>query len=111
MQGCLTQTRTLGGSIGLAIAVIIFNGKISESDALNSMLTQVQIGELHKSPLVMSTFGLFQQIQVGAVYADAFTAQMRLALYIAAAAFVISLAKIERNPPLPAKKAVAAAQS
>ncbi|KAH9810508.1 Major facilitator superfamily domain, general substrate transporter [Teratosphaeria destructans] len=104
MQGCLTQMRTLGGSLGLAVATIIFHQKIDASLVLPSILSPTQLKALHESPLVISTFNQTQQAQIGQVYADAFTSQMRAIMYVAAAAFVCSLATIELHPPLPAAK-------
>lgn len=99
MQGAQTQCRTLGGSIGLAIATIIFNNKIMSSSRIYSTLTPTEVESLYRSPLVISTFSLPEQQVVGEVFADAFTAQMWAAMYVAVAALVVSVGTIERHPP------------
>ena len=99
MQGAQTQCRTLGGSIGLAIATIIFNNKIMSSARIGTTLTPAELEGLYKSPLIISTLAPEEQAIVAEVFAQAFTAQMRTAMYVAIAAFVVSLAIIERHPP------------
>ena len=102
-QGALTQMRTLGGSIGLAAGVIVFNGKIRDSSALKKALSATQRSALYKSPLALEQLSSRQQQLVAKVYADAFTQEMQLALYIAAALFVVSLVTLQRNPPFQQK--------
>lgn len=38
------------------------------------------------------------------MYSDAFTQEMKVALYLAAASFLVSLLTIQRHPPSPMKK-------
>lgn len=83
--------RSLGGSLGLAVCVIVFNRKIRASDALVNELDSDQLSALLKSPLVISSFDPKQQALVAKVYAKAFTQEMKVATYIAAACFLISL--------------------
>ena len=98
-QGALTQMRSLGGSIGLAVAVIVFNKRIRASETLNTTLSTDDMNALFKSPLVIDTFTRNQQALVAQVYAEAFTQEMKVATYIAAACFAISLLTIQRHPP------------
>lgn len=102
-QGALTQMRTLGGSIGLAAGVIVFNKRIRGSSALNKVLAAPQLRAIYKSPLVLEQLSPRQQQLVAKVYADAFTQEMQLALYIAAALFAVSLLTLQRNPPFQQK--------
>jgi hypothetical protein len=98
-QGALAQLRSLGGSIGLAIAVIIFNSRTRASAALTASLTPAQISSLYKSPIVVETFLPQQQVLVAEVFARAFTEQMRVAAYVSAVCLVVSLMTWERVPP------------
>lgn len=100
-QGALTQTRSLGGSIGLAVGVIVFNNHIRASQSLANQLTPSQLSDLYKSPLVISAFSHQEQALVAQVYAKAFTQEMQVATYIAAAGFVVSFFTWQRNPPPP----------
>lgn len=89
-QGALTQMRSLGGSLGLAACVIVFNKKIRASESLVNELDPSQMSALLKSPLVISSFSPEQQALVAKVYAKAFTQEMKVATYIAAACFVFA---------------------
>lgn len=100
-QGALAQFRSLGGSVGLAIGVIVFNSAIRSSSILAELLSPAQRSALFKSPLVILTFTLEQQYRVSEVFAEAFTRQMRIALYISAAGFLLSLLTWQRTPPQP----------
>jgi len=98
-QGALTQVRSLGGSIGLAVCVIVFNRYIRASTILARELKPDQIAALFKSPLILSTFPPHQQELVAGVYASAFTEEMRVATYIAAACLPVSLCTWQRHIP------------
>ncbi|KAK5173007.1 uncharacterized protein LTR77_003129 [Saxophila tyrrhenica] len=101
MQGCISQMRSLGGSIGLSISTIIFNHYLRTSSDLGLLLDQSELEALHRSPLVLETMDPYQQDAVVDVYAQAFRAQMRVATCVAAAAFVLSFGCLERDPPPP----------
>ena len=107
-QGALTQMRTLGGSIGLASGVIIFNQRIKASTALTETLSGSQLASLYKSPLSIARLTPQQQALVATVYADAFTRQMVVATGISAAAFIVSYFVWTRNPA-PTRRQQAAA--
>ncbi|KAK5162997.1 uncharacterized protein LTR77_011052 [Saxophila tyrrhenica] len=98
-QGALTQMRTLGGSIGLAAGVIVFNQNLRGSTALNRALTPSELSTLYQSPLAAEQFPKNEQQLVSRVYADAFTSEMQTATYIAAACLLFSLLTWQRNPP------------
>ena len=91
--------RTLGGSIGLAAGVIVFNQRIRSSSALTRTLTDNQLSTIYKSPLAAEQLSRNEQQLVSRIYADAFSSEMRTATYIAAACFVVSLLTLQRNPP------------
>lgn len=101
-QGALTQMRTLGGSIGLAAATIVFNKAIQTSPVLHS-LKPAEKDAIYKSPLAIDRLSKQEQHLVGRVYADAFTGEMRMALYIAGFSFLVSLMTWQKNPPFTSK--------
>lgn len=91
--------RTLGGSIGLAAGVIVFNQHIRGSTPLNRALTGQQLSEIYKSPLAAENLPQSEQQLVSRIYADAFSSEMQTATYVAAACFLASLPTWQRNPP------------
>lgn len=93
--------RSLGGSIGLSVAVIVSNTQIRNSDALSQALGAEQMESLLKSPLAIAALSSKQQLQVSQVFARAFTQEMRVATYIAAVCFAVSFLTFQRNPPHP----------
>lgn len=66
---------------------------------MTAILTPAQASALYKSPIVIETFSPAQQLAVSRVFAEAFTQQMKIATYVAAACFLLSLLTIERSPP------------
>lgn len=101
--------RSLGGSIGLAVCVIVFNKKIRASDALTRELDPDELSALFKSPLVISSFNPKQQALVAKVYAKAFTQEMKVATYIAAACFLISLLTWQSKEKRPQRQSLQSA--
>ena len=93
--------RSLGGSIGLAIGVIVFNSRLRSSSGLVNALTAVEMTLVLRSPLAIAQLTPTQQRMVAQAYATAFTQEMRVATYIAAACFVVSLLTLQRHPPQP----------
>jgi len=93
--------RSLGGSIGLAIGVIVFNSRIRASKALAVALNPEEMAAVLKSPLAIAQLTLQQQGLVSRAYATAFTEEMRVATYIAAACFAVSLLTLQKHPPQP----------
>ena len=94
--------RSLGGSIGLAIGVIVFNSQIRASKELTDALASGEMAAVLKSPLVIEQLTPMQQAMVSRAYATAFTQEMRVATYVAAACFVVSLLTWQKHPPQPA---------
>ena len=98
-QGALTQARTLGGSIGLAAGVIVFNQKLRGSAQLSQALTGEQLSTIYKSPLAIEQLPRSEQLLVSKIYAEAFSLEMRTATYIAAVCSLVSLLTWQRHPP------------
>ena len=98
-QGALTQMRTLGGSVGLAAGVIVFNQQLRGSAQLNQTLTREQLSTVYKSPLAIEQLPQSEQQLVSKIYAQAFSLEMRTATYVAAVCFLVSLLTWQRHPP------------
>ena len=98
-QGALTQMRTLGGSVGLAAGVIVFNQQLRGDPQLSKVLTSEQLSTIYKSPLAIEQLPKAEQGLVSKIYAEAFSLEMRTATYIAAVCFLVSLLTWQRNPP------------
>jgi hypothetical protein len=93
--------RSLGGSISLAIGVIVFNSTIRSSRDLVNALSPEEMVAVLRSPLAIAQLTHVQQAMVAQAYATAFTQEMRVATYIAAACLVVSLLTWQRHPPQP----------
>lgn len=91
--------RSLGGSIGLAIGVIVFNSQIRASTELKNALSPDEMNAILRSPLVIGQLTPQQQGMVSKSFAKAFTQEMRVATYICAACFGLSLLTLQRHPP------------
>ncbi len=91
--------RTLGGSVGLAAGVIVFNMQIRGSSVLQKALTASQLRTLYKSPLAVAQLPRREQEVVSTIYAEAFSLEMRTATYLAAACLVASVITWQRHPP------------
>ena len=95
-MGAIIQVRVLGGVIGLAIAQAILTRSLDTK--LGSFLSKQQIAALLDSTRSISNFSPSQAQSTRQVYGDAFNLQMRIATFIAAANFLISLGAFQRHP-------------
>lgn len=95
--------RTLGGSIGLSVATIVFNTAIRHSAPLKQALTSAQLGLIYKSPLALDTLPPAEKQIVAVVYSQAFTNEIKMSTYIAAVSFLVSLLTLQKNPPFKGK--------
>jgi len=67
--------------------------------AVSIFLSPSELDALHTSPLAILSFSPIKQLLVKIIYADLFSLQMRVLMYICAVAVAVSLASWERNPP------------
>jgi hypothetical protein len=95
-QGIVTQARALGGTIGLAVATIVFNRNLAGT--LGSSLTSAALHDLQQSLSTISKLPQEQQAAVVNVYAQSFNQQMRIATYISVFGFIAALCTYQRNP-------------
>ncbi|KAL8808018.1 MAG: hypothetical protein Q9182_000296 [Xanthomendoza sp. 2 TL-2023] len=96
-QGALSQARILGGSIGLAMATIVLNNRIS--DNLAGVVDPLGIKSIQQSVNAVVTLSPTNQALVRRAYSDAFNEQMRICAYLSAAGLLISLATYQKAPP------------
>ncbi|KAL8684318.1 MAG: hypothetical protein Q9224_006442 [Gallowayella concinna] len=96
-QGALSQARILGGSIGLAMATVVLNNRIS--DNLAGVVDPLGIKSIQQSVNSIVALSPTNQALVSRAYSDAFNEQMRICAYLSAAGFLISLATYQKTPP------------
>jgi len=90
--------RALGGSIGLAVAVIVFNTRVRLSTRLTTALAPEQLSTLYKSPLAIESFDVEQRRLIRTVYASIFAQEMRLSTYVASAGLLLGILGLSYNP-------------
>ena len=86
----------LGGSIGLSMATIVLNNKLSTG--LAGILDPARIKSLEQSLNNISTLNPSDQALVVQTYTDAFNAQMRICTYLSAVALLAAIATYQKNP-------------
>ncbi|KAL8695247.1 MAG: hypothetical protein Q9218_000285 [Villophora microphyllina] len=95
--GAMTQIRVLGGSIGLAIASLIFNHRATLS--LRGILTPAEVSLLLSNPEAIKVYPPSQIKIIRSLYGNAYRDEMRFALYIAVVAVVAAAFTYQRKPP------------
>ena len=103
----MSQSRLLGGNIGLAIATVVQNQHL-ESD-LQGILSNSQIDNLRHSLTAIKILSSQQVQAFRASFADAFRTQMEISMCVAAAALVSGICVWQRHPPTFAEKQEAGA--
>ena len=96
-QGLMSQSRVLGGNIGLAVATIIFNSHLTSD--LAGILTPQQISDCRRSLNVIATFTPREAAAVAGSFANAFKSQMQVCMGVAAASLVVCFFGWQRHPP------------
>jgi hypothetical protein len=96
-QGALAQARVLGGCIGIAGCMAIFNSQVNRS--LSQYLSSDEISTLRRSPTASLTLSPDQQVLVRGTYADAFTADMKIMIYICSALCLASCFTWQKRAP------------
>jgi hypothetical protein len=95
-QGIVSQARVLGGSIGLAVATIVFNRKLAHS--LGGSLSSTALHNLQQSLSTIANLPPEEQAAVVKVYAQSFNDQLRICTYVSAFGVVAALCTYQRNP-------------
>ena len=95
-QGAVSQARALGGIIGLSIATVVLNNKLST--CLTGVLDPARVQSLEESLNDISTLNPDDQALVAQAYTDAFNSQMRICTYLSAVALLAAIATYQKNP-------------
>lgn len=95
-QGASSQVRVLGGSIGLAVATILSNNRLSNN--LVTVLSPAEIEAVQRSLETISNLQPSQQIAVAKAFAESFNDQMRLCLGVCAVSILVAVSTWQRNP-------------
>jgi hypothetical protein len=96
LQGALGQARVLGGTIGLSVATIVLNRSIVAD--LSGTLSPTQVSNLQQSITTIFDLDPREQVKVAGVFANSFKTQMRICMYLSAAALVAALFTWQKNP-------------
>ena len=86
----------LGGSIGLSMATIILNKKLS--NGLAGALDPTQLANLERSLNTISTLSPANQGLVAQMYTNAFNEQMRVCTYLSVVALFAAIATYQKTP-------------
>lgn len=89
--------RVFGGSVGVAVSIIVLITRIQVN--LQDVLTPEQLASFYRSPLVMFTFSLGQQLLAREAFVDAFRIDMYICVGVSMASFCISLFTYQKHPP------------
>lgn len=95
-QGLASQSRIIGGNIGLALATITLNSHLNSD--LAAILTPQQINELQRSLNAIATFTPREVAAVAESVANAFKSQLLACVGVAAASLVVGLLTWQRHP-------------
>lgn len=93
----MSQSRILGGNIGLSIATVILNQHLVSD--LQGTLSNKQINNLRHSLTAIDTLAPHQIEAVRSTFASAFRTQMEICTCVAAGALVVGLLVWQRHPP------------
>ena len=93
IQGIASQSRLLGGSIGVAAANAMTNRQAHSR--LEGILAPSQISSLQFSTGVLNALNATQKEAVRLTYASVWKETMKICVYIAAGAFLVSLCTME----------------
>lgn len=96
VNGAVNQARVLGGSIGLSVANIILNHKISSK--LTGILSPMELRDLQQSLNTAFKLAPSKQLEVVRVYASSFNSQMRVCLYLSILGFFVSHLTYKKVP-------------
>lgn len=89
--------RVFGGSIGVAISIIVLITRIQTN--LKDILTPEQLANFYSSPLAIFTFSSAQQMLAREAFIDAFRIDMYICLGVSVASLFVSLLTYQKHPP------------
>jgi hypothetical protein len=89
--------RVFGGSVGVAISIIVLIAKIQAK--LQDTLTTEQLANFYRSPLTLFTFTSAQQLLAREAFIDAFKIDMYICLGVSLASLFVSFFTYQKRPP------------
>jgi len=96
-QGLLSETRILGGNVGLAVSTIILNARLSHD--LKDVLSPQQLLAIQNSLNSIALLDPVQQAAVQRTFARAFQTQFWVCIGIGALAALTGVFLWQRHPP------------
>ena len=94
-MGALSQSRILGGCLGLAVCINVLNNKIKSGSL---PLTSQQLSDLLKSAQTIKALPLDLQELVRQAFARGYNEEMQILLAFSGAAMLATLLMVERKP-------------
>jgi hypothetical protein len=95
-QGIIAQLRIFGGSVGVAVSMLLLNNDIATS--LTNILTPTQLIAFYQSPIAILTFTPEEQLAVRETFITAFNKDMRMCMYVSVVCLVATLCSWQSNP-------------
>jgi hypothetical protein len=96
-QGIVAQLRIFGGSVGVAVSMMILNDDISKS--LSNVLSPTQLADFYSSPISILNFTLIEQYYVRETFILTFNKNMRMCMYVSVVCLLVTLCAYQKNPP------------
>ena len=96
-QGTVAQSRIFGGAIGIALSTIIMNNHLQST--LGGIVSPSVLNALFISPFTIKQYSLETEVIFRESYIEAFSEDLRVAIYVSIAAFVVSLCAQQKHPP------------
>ena len=96
-QGTVAQSRIFGGAIGIAVSTIVMNNHVQ--DTLEGVVSSDVLQSLYKSPFTITQYGVSTEALFRESYIRAFSQDMKISMYVAIVAFVVSICAWQRHPP------------
>lgn len=96
-QGIVAQLRIFGGSVGVAVSMIILNDDIGKS--LSNILSPAQLSDFYSSPISILNFTPIEQYYVRETFILTFNKDMRMCMYVSVVCLLVTLCAYQKNPP------------
>ncbi|ATY61380.1 Major facilitator superfamily general substrate transporter [Cordyceps militaris] len=96
-QGIIAQMRVFGGSLGVAVSIVVLITKIQ--NGLQGSLTPDQLASFYRSPLALFQFSPQQQLVARRAFIDAFRVDMYICVGVSVASLFAALFTYQRHPP------------
>lgn len=89
--------RVFGGSIGVAVSIIVLITKIQTG--LEASVTQEQLESFYRDPLTLFQLAPDQQLLAREAFIDAFRVDMYICVGVSIASLLVALFTFQKHPP------------